>query len=236
MFNDLIFYQLFESGSSTYTYILADGELLEAIIIDPVLETVDRDIKLIKEVGLKLKYVLDTHIHADHITAASELRSRLAAKTAVSRDSKIPCADILLGDKEVLHFGKYSIQALATPGHTDSCVSFYCQGMVFTGDSLMIRGTGRTDFQQGSAEKLYDSIHEKLFTLPENTLVYPAHDYRGQSKSTIALEKTWNPRINLSKSRADFKKTMDELKLEDPKKMLEAVPANLQCGKKELAT
>ena len=226
-----IFFQLFENESSTYTYLIADPASKEAALIDPVFETVDRDLKLVEDLGLKLKYVLDTHVHADHITGAGELRTRTGAKTAISAGAKISCADISLNDGDELKLGNRTIRALATPGHTDSCMSFYFEGKVFTGDALLIRGTGRTDFQQGSAEKLFESVHKKLFSLPDETMVYPAHDYKGQMASTIEMEKRLNPRLGGGKSKADFVKIMSELKLAQPKKINEAVPANLGCGK-----
>lgn len=226
-----LFYQLFEHESSTYTYLIADPSTKEAALIDPVLETVDRDLKLVEELGLTLKYVLDTHVHADHITGAGEIRARTGAKSAVSEGAHVGCVDISLCDGDDLFLGGLKITAVATPGHTDSCMSFIFDGRVFTGDTLLIRGTGRTDFQQGSSEKLYQSVHEKLFKLPDETQVYPAHDYRGQTVSTIGLEKKFNPRLGAGKSKEEFIKIMSELKLANPKKIHEAVPANLACGK-----
>lgn len=229
--NGTVFHQLFEPESSTYTYIIADRQTKEAAIIDPVLETVDRDLKLIDELGLRLVYVLDTHIHADHITGAGEIRSRTEAKTAVSRRANVDCVDIALEDGQELTLGNKKIKVIATPGHTDTCLTFSFEGMVFTGDALLIRGCGRTDFQQGSADDLYDSVHEKLFQLPDDTVVYPGHDYRGLTSTTIGLEKAYNPRLGIKNSREDFKKIMSELKLANPKKIHEAVPANLACGR-----
>ncbi len=231
MQTEAIFFQLFEHESSTYTYLIADPVTKEAALIDPVIETVDRDLKLVEELGLKLKYILDTHVHADHITAAGEIRKRTGAKAAVGAAAHVDCVDISLRDGEELQLGTKKIKALSTPGHTDACTSFLFEGRVFTGDALLIRGTGRTDFQQGSSEKLYESVHKKLFTLPDETKVYPGHDYRGQTVSSIELEKKYNPRIGLKNSKADFIKTMSELKLANPKKIHESVPANLACGK-----
>lgn len=230
MSKTMTFHQLFEAESSTYTYLLADPDSREAVLIDPVLETVERDLKLINEYNYQLKYVLDTHIHADHITGAGEIRKRTGAKTVVSAQAGVQCADVAISDGETLTFGPYSIKALATPGHTNSCMSYYIDGKVFTGDALLIRGTGRTDFQQGSADKLYESITGKLFKLPANTIVYPGHDYRGQTTSSIEMEKNFNPRIGDGRSKADFVQIMSELKLANPKKIHEAVPANLTCG------
>lgn len=226
----MTFHQLFEAETSTYTYLLADPETKEAVLIDAVLETVDRDLKLISEYGYQLKYVLDTHIHADHITGAGEIRKRTGAKTVVSAKAGVQCMDVAVVDGEELKFGRYTIKALETPGHTNSCMSYYIDGKIFTGDALLIRGTGRTDFQQGSSEKLYDSITGKLFQLPDDTVIYPCHDYRGQTTSSIEMEKKFNPRIGGGKSKAEFVQIMSELKLANPKKIHEAVPANMVCG------
>lgn len=226
----IIFHQLFELESSTYTYLLADPVSKEAALIDSVLETVDRDLILMNELGLKLKYILDTHIHADHITGAWEIRKKTGAQTGVALAAHVDCADIGLIDGQELFLGQIKIKVLATPGHTDSCISFYCDGRVFTGDALLIRSNGRTDFQQGSATKLYDSIHQQIYTLPNETFVYPGHDYRGQTSSTVAMEKKFNSRIPENRSKEDFVKIMAELKLANPKKINEAVPANLACG------
>lgn len=230
MNNNSIFFQLFEPESSTYTYIIGDSLTKEAAIIDPVMETVDRDLKFIDELGLNLLYILDTHVHADHITAAGELKKMTGAKTAVSSLAKVECVDLLLDDGQELKLGNKTIKAITTPGHTNSCMSFYFEGKIFTGDTLLIRGSGRTDFQQGSSENLYNSVHNKLYRLPDETVVYPAHDYRGFTSSTIALEKKFNPRLGVDKSLDDFKKIMSELKLPYPKKIDVSLPANLKCG------
>ncbi len=229
---DLIFHQLFEPETSTYTYLLADPLTREAVLIDPVLETVERDLKLIEEEGLRLLYILDTHVHADHITGADQIRRRTGAKTGVSSKAGVTCADLALVDGQELRYGSHVLRVLETPGHTNSCLSFYGDGRVFTGDALLIRGTGRTDFQQGSSDKLYDSIHQKLFTLPIDSVVYPGHDYRGHTTSSIEMEMKFNPRVGSGKSKSDFAQTMKELKLAQPKKIHLAVPANLICGKK----
>lgn len=229
--NNIIFHQLFEPESSTYTYLIADKKTKEAAIIDPVLETVDRDLKLIDELGLKLIYALDTHIHADHITGAGEIRKRLGIKTAVSLDAEVACVDIPLEDGQELLLGDKTIKVIATPGHTNTCLTYAFEGLIFTGDALLIRSCGRTDFQQGDSAKLYHSVREKLFKLPEDTKIYPGHDYRGHTSSTIGIEKKHNARLNEKISLDDFKKIMSELKLANPKKIHEAVPANLACGK-----
>ncbi len=233
----LIFHQLFDPETSTYTYLLGDRESREAVLIDPVIANVDRDLTLLQELDLTLIYLLESHVHADHVTGAGELRRRTGAKVAVSRQAKVECADIHLEDGQELKFGNQTVRALATPGHTDGCMSFYISGMVFTGDALLIRGTGRTDFQQGSPEKLYESITKKLFALPDETIVYPGHDYKGQTSSTIGMEKRHNPRIGGNRSKTEFVEIMKHLNLSLPNRIAEAVPANMRCGDtKRLAT
>lgn len=227
---DLILRQLFEKETSSYTYILADSQTKEAVVIDPVVEMADRDEKLLKELGLKLKYILDTHVHADHITASGELRKRLGARVCISEKYGMSCPDIHLGDGQEISFGKHTIKALATPGHTSGCMSYVVEDMVFTGDALLIRGCGRTDFQEGSSDKLYHSVRDKLFSLPPGTKVYPAHDYRGFSQSSIEEEKQHNARLRLQLNKDDFIQIMDNLNLAYPKKIQEAVPANMLCG------
>lgn len=220
--------QLFDSESSTYTYLLADEVTREAALIDPVREQVDRDLKLIDELGLKLKYVLETHVHADHVTGAANLRARSGAQTILSSPN-VACADIHAKHNDEYWLGTVAIRVLATPGHTDDSVSFLVGNYVFTGDALFIRGTGRTDFQNGDAAALYHSITQVLFSLPDETVVYPGHDYKGHSASTIGEEKRLNPRV-AGKSREEFVYIMNNLNLPNPKKIAEAVPANLVCG------
>lgn len=230
----LIFHQLFEKESSSYSYLLADPVTREAVIVDPVLETVERDFRLIQELDLKLLYILETHIHADHITGSNEIKKRTGAKSAVSKKAGVCCADLDLTENQELKFGRYTLKVIETPGHTSESLSFYCEGMIFTGDSLMIRGTGRTDFQQGSAKDLYDSIHKKMFSLPGKTKVYPAHDYKGVLFSTVDLEKKFNPRVGGGRSIDEFVQIMKDLKLAEPAKIHEAVSANLACGQTDL--
>lgn len=229
MNKNLIFRQLFDYETWTYTYLLADSETKEAILIDTVKEQVERDLELLRELGLKLKYVVDTHVHADHVTGAAKLREATGAKTAISKNAAVTCGDIALEDGQELPFGAFRLRAIATPGHTDTCMSYYTEGMVFTGDTLFVRDVGRTDFQQGSNEKMYASIR-KLFDLPDDTKVYPGHDYRGHLVSTIREEKEWNPKAGVKKSFAEFEAAMKAMKLGPPKRLHVAVPANLRCG------
>jgi glyoxylase-like metal-dependent hydrolase (beta-lactamase superfamily II)/rhodanese-related sulfurtransferase len=228
------FYQLFEPKSSTYTYLVIDSSSKEAIIIDSAIDTVERDIKLIEQLEINLKYALETHVHADHITGSGVLRNRLGAQYVISEASKVNCADILIKDGEKLSFGDTEILAISTPGHTDACTSYYMNGKVFTGDALLIRGCGRTDFQDGSPDKLFHSVREKLFKLPDETIVFPAHDYKGHTRSSIAEEKKWNPRLRLSNSLDDFRNIMNNLNLPHPKQIDRAVPGNNACGLKDI--
>lgn len=227
----MIFKQLIDYETYTYTYLIADKGTREAIIIDPVREQFERDLKLIKELDLDLKYSLETHVHADHVTSASSMREATGCKTVLGIGSGVKCSDIEIQDDDVLNFGKLSLKAIATPGHTSNCMSYLVQNLLFTGDALFVRGTGRTDFQGGSAEALYDSITKKLFTLAPDTLVYPGHDYNGMTSSTIVEEKQFNPRIGSEKVKQEFVEIMSNLKLAQPKKIQEAVPANIKCGK-----
>jgi glyoxylase-like metal-dependent hydrolase (beta-lactamase superfamily II) len=226
----MIFHQLFEAESSTYTYLLACEKTKEAILIDPVLETVERDAKIIRELELKLIYTIETHVHADHITGADKLKKLFQSKTILSKHANIPCADVLVCEGDSVKFGEHELKIIETKGHTDSCISLCTDGMVFTGDLLFIRGTGRTDFQQGNSKLMYQNIHQKIFSLPPDTKIYPGHDYKGMSYSTVAQELKYNPRVGGGKSEDDFIKIMQELKLADPKKLAIAVPANLKCG------
>lgn len=228
--NNLIFHQLFEKETSTYTYLLADATTREAVIIDSTIDTVNRDLKLIEELSLKLLFILDTHVHADHITGAWKLKEATGAQIAISAASNAQGADIYLNDRQDLTFGAHIITALATPGHTDSCMSYFLPGMVFSGDALLIRGTGRTDFQQGNANTLFWSIRKKIFSLPDETLIYPGHDYNGHTSSSVLQEKLHNPRVRLENTEETFVEIMSHLKLDKPKRIHEAVPANMVCG------
>jgi sulfur dioxygenase len=233
--NSFHFQQLFEPESFTYTYLLADSDTKEAILIDPVLETVNRDLKLINDLGFKLTTILETHVHADHITGAGKLRKATGAKVGVSVHAKLDCVDISLTDGMLIQFGSFKLKVLETPGHTNGCLSFHFKHdnqrqMLFSGDALLIRAAGRTDFQQGSSPLLYQSITQKMFTLPDDTLVYPAHDYNGVPFTTIGLEKRLNPRVGGGKSQEEFVSIMANLKLAQPKKIHESVPANMKCG------
>jgi glyoxylase-like metal-dependent hydrolase (beta-lactamase superfamily II) len=227
----MLFRQLFDAETSTYTYLIADLDTKEAILVDPVLEQVDRDLKLLKELGLNLRYCLETHIHADHITGTDRLRQMTGCLGIVPENAQAACADRHIGDGETLKLGTITIKAIATPGHTDSHNAYLVNSdRVLTGDALFIRGCGRTDFQSGDAGTLYDSVTQRLFALPDETLVYPAHDYRGHTVSTIGEEKHWNPRF-VGRTRDGFIEFMSHLNLPDPKKIMEAVPANELCGR-----
>ncbi|WP_257459382.1 MBL fold metallo-hydrolase [Archangium lipolyticum] len=225
----MIFRQLFDQETWTYTYLIGDESTHEAALIDPVLEQVERDLKVVTELGLKLTRVLETHVHADHVTGAGRLRELTGARVAAS-PSGAPCVDQQVKDGDVVRLGGLSIQVLATPGHTDDSLSFLVGNKLFTGDALLIRACGRTDFQNGNAGQLYDSITGKLFTLPEETEVYPGHDYAGLTMSTVGEEKRHNPRF-VGRSREAFIEFMNNRKLAPPKKLEVAVPANRSCGK-----
>ncbi len=231
----MIFRQLFDPQSSTYTYLLADAVTREAVLIDPVFEHARRDAALVEELGLKLRFTLETHVHADHVTGASLLKRRLGSKIAISKDGGAEGGDRYLADRDRIAFGKRALEARATPGHTNGCMSYVLDdcSMAFTGDALLIRGCGRTDFQQGSAKQLFRSVRERLFSLPDECLLYPGHDYRGLTASSVGEEKMYNPRLGESIGEGDFVGYMSHLGLAHPKQMELAVPANLRCGRPE---
>jgi glyoxylase-like metal-dependent hydrolase (beta-lactamase superfamily II) len=226
----MIFRQLFEPLSSTYTYLLACPTTKLAVLIDPVIVSIERDLALINQLGLTLLYTLETHVHADHITAALEIKKQSGSKIAVPAFDALDCADVLVADNDLLSVGSLAIRALHTPGHTAGHFAYVCGERVFTGDALLIDGCGRTDFQGGDAQQLYKSVTEKLFSLPDDYLVYPGHDYQQRFVSSIAQEKQRNPRLGNAQSLAAFQTIMAELKLPHPKFMQYAVPGNQQCG------
>ena len=223
----MIFEQLFDTKSSTYTYIISSGKGREALIIDPVIEHTDEYIKVLENLELKLVKVIDTHIHADHVTGLNELNQRTNCIRIMGENSKSEVIDIKLKDEENINIENIELKAIYTPGHTDCSYSYLMNDRVFTGDTLLINGTGRTDFQNGSAHEAYDSLFGKLLRLPEETLVYPAHDYNGKKYSTIGSEKSKNPRLQVS-SKEEYVEIMDNLNLANPKMMDIAVPANLK--------
>lgn len=226
------FRQLFDCESSTYTYLLADEASGDAVLIDPVIEHIDRDLELLRDLGLTLRFALDTHVHADHVTALGELRARTGARTVVSRRAGVRCADRLVGEGDVIAFGAHDLAVLETPGHTGGCVTYLLtdQSRAFTGDALLIRGCGRTDFQQGDAHALYRSVHDKLFTLPAGTLLYPGHDYKGRTVTSVEEELRLNPRLGGGKTCDEFVAIMSKLALPMPKRIAVAVPLNTNCG------
>jgi len=226
----LIFRQMFEHVSSTYTYLLACTATKEAVIIDPVLDTVDRDVSIIKEMHLKLKYAINTHVHADHITGSGMIKRRFTDVKSVISGKCGGKADHFVKHHDKLTFGNNELEVRETPGHTNGCLTYVLHNarMAFTGDALLIRGCGRTDFQEGSAARLYDSVHEQILSLPKDYLLYPAHDYKGLTATSVAEELLYN--LRLTKSKEEFIKIMDNLKLAYPKQIDKAVPANLVCG------
>ena len=228
----LIFRQLFDPESSTYTYILGDSETKQAVLIDGVFEQVRRDTALLDELGLQLVHVLDTHCHADHVTSAFLLKQQSGAKINVSDAAGVKGADVYLKHGDKIEFGKRYLSVRHTPGHTNGCVTYVLddETMAFTGDTLLVRGCGRTDFQQGDAREMFRSIHSQILALPETTKLYPAHDYKGITVTSVAEEKRFNPRFGGAISEDDFVGYMDHLGLPHPKQIDVAVPANLKCG------
>ena len=225
----MLFRQLFERESSTYTYLIARRSGGEALLIDPVKEEVPRYLQLIEELDLRLVFALDTHVHADHVTGLGDLREHTRCATLMGAQSRAECVSRTVGDGEIIDVDGLELRALYTPGHTDDSYSFVMKGRVFTGDTLLIRGTGRTDFQNGDPHAQYESLFGKLLRLPEETLVYPAHDYKGWTVSTIGEERAHNPRLQVA-SEKDYVAQMQALVLPNPRLMDVAVPANLVCG------
>lgn len=241
--NKLLFRQLFEKDSSTYTYLLADVAHPDkpALLIDPVDKTVDRDLNLVKELGLKLFYVINTHVHADHVTGTGLIKTKVPGVKSIISKASNSKADLFIEAGDNIYFGNLFLEVRATPGHTLGCVTYVTGDrpdqpqprMAFTGDALLMRGCGRTDFQGGSSHQLYHSVHSQIFTLPKNTLVYPAHDYKGFTVSTVGEEMLYNPR--LTKDEETFKTIMENLNLPYPKMIDIAVPANMVCGLQDLS-
>ena len=231
----LIFRQLFDPQSSTYTYLLADPRSRDAVLIDPVFEQVRREVALLEELGLDLKLTIESHVHADHVTGGWLLRQRLGSRIAVSARSGVQGADVYFNDGDQLAFGNRRLTAIATPGHTSGCSTFVLDdnSMAFTGDCLLIRGCGRTDFQQGDPSAMYRSVHDRIFRLPDECLLYPGHDYKGSTVTSVAEEKLFNPRLGEDIGEADFAGYMRNLGLPHPNKIDIAVPANLRCGEPE---
>ena len=229
----LVFRQLFDTQSSTYTYLLGDPRSGAAVVIDPVFEQIRRDRALIDELGLTLQYVLETHVHADHVTGGWLLKAATGCRIALSAASGAEGADRYLVHDDVVSFGARNLQVRATPGHTSGCLAYVLddRSMAFTGDCLMVRGSGRTDFQEGDPHAMYRSVRDQLFTLPDSCLLYPAHDYRGLTVTSVREERLFNPRLGGEIGESDFVGYMQNLRLAHPKQIDVAVPANLKCGR-----
>lgn len=231
---NLIFRQLFDYQSYTYTYLLGDQDTKDAILIDPVIELVRRDLHLLEDLGLNLRYAINTHCHADHITGTGVLKQKVPGCKSMISEKSTAKADIFINDGDKIEFGNLALEVVSTPGHTDGCVTYILRNetgtpvMAFTGDALLIRGCGRTDFQQGCSSDLYNSVHGKILSMPPETRLYPAHDYTGQTVTTVKEELQFNPR--LTKPKEEFIKIMNELNLPYPKAIDKALPANLVCG------
>jgi sulfur dioxygenase len=231
----LIFRQLFDAQSSTYTYVLGDSIRGEAVLIDPVFEQARRDAALLGELDLRLGYTLETHVHADHVTGAWILKQQFGSRIAVAHNSGAKGADRYLAQGDMVEFGTRHVQVRATPGHTNGCLTYVLddESMAFTGDCLLIRGCGRTDFQHGDAHRLYHSVHDQILTLPQTCLLCPGHDYRGLTMTSVAEERRYNPRLGGQIGEADFAGYMANLRLPHPKQIDVAVPANLKCGRRD---
>jgi len=229
-----IFRQLFDRETCTYTYLLADGVSRKAILIDPVYELADRDVQIVKELNLNLIYAANTHVHADHVTGTGLLKQKLPECQSLIAQITTAKADVYVKHGDKISVGDIEIEVRGTPGHTNGCLTYVChrEAMAFTGDALLVRGCGRTDFQQGDASRLYDSVHSQILSLPDETKLYPAHDYKGFTVTTVGEEKKFNPR--LSKSKDEFINIMKNLNLAYPKQIDVAVPSNMVCGEQEL--
>ncbi len=227
----MLFKQFFEPETSTFTYLLACEKTKQAVLIDTVESEVPIYLKELEAQGLKLVYTLETHVHADHVTGADTLRQKLGSKSVVHRDAGAMCGDLLVTDGVHIIVGTIDLEVRYTPGHTNGCISFFAGDRIFTGDSLLIGGCGRTDFQQGDSGQLFDSIHNQIFSLPDEVIVYPGHDYNGNTQSTVGEERKNNKRLGGGKSREDFIQIMSELKLAYPKYIDVALPANQACGR-----
>jgi glyoxylase-like metal-dependent hydrolase (beta-lactamase superfamily II) len=227
----MIFKQFFEPDTSTFTYLLACEKTKQAVLIDTVESEVPVYLKELEAQGLKLVYTLETHVHADHVTGADTLRQKLGSKSVVHRDAGAMCGDLLVTDGVHIIVGTIDLEVRYTPGHTNGCISFFAGDRIFTGDSLLIGGCGRTDFQQGNSGQLFDSIQNQIFSLPDEVIVYPGHDYNGNTQSTVGEERKNNKRLGGGKSREDFIQIMSELKLAYPKYIDVALPANQACGR-----
>jgi glyoxylase-like metal-dependent hydrolase (beta-lactamase superfamily II) len=227
-------HQLIDQETYTYTYVLVDSDTRKAMIVDPVRDRWERDLTFIEENDLTLSMILETHVHADHVTGAGILRKKTGASILVGEKAAVPCADRQIKDKEIIALGNTNIEVRSTPGHTPGCISLFVDDlsnpMVFTGDALLISGCGRTDFQGGSSKDLFKSVHSQLWTLPDHTVVYPGHDYRGRLSSTVGAEKQCNPRLNTTVSLEHFEGLMANLSLPYPKRIRESLPANYGCG------
>lgn len=235
----IIFRQLFEKTSSTYTYLLACPGTLEAVLIDPVLETAGRDLELVNALGLKLVLALNTHVHADHVSGTAALKAKVPGlKSVIAKVSGAAC-DVAVSEGDRVSFGARTLRVLSTPGHTDGCITYVLETgagevpLAFTGDTLFVRGCGRTDFQQGSSERLWSSLHDKIFRLPRETILYPGHDYNGHLCTTVAEEQALNPRLGLGRTLEEFKGIMAGLNLPAPAQLDRAVPANMKDGVEE---
>lgn len=226
----MIFRQLFEPISSTYTYLIGCEDTGQAILIDPVINAIERDLGEISKLGLTLAYTVDTHIHADHITSALEMKKKVGSKIATPAMEGLECSDLGIEEGKPFQLGSIKLDPLHTPGHTDSHFAYIFQDRVFTGDALLIEGCGRTDFQNGDTDTLYESVTQKLFKLPDDFLVYPAHDYQKRRISTIAQEKDRNTRLGQNKGLEEFREVMSNLNLPYPKFIDYAVPGNQKCG------